>query len=341
VSARLALVVSTTSDDGGGVMAARLRHLLDAGWDAHLLCKGESWAREPALSAGLPPERVQVTVPRRRESNPFARPLRRLRPDLVHFHSAWTAVRGLRFGRLASARVVVSLRRDGQDLVAPSLERLWRRADLFLFRDEPALERAVARGCPPDRCEILPPPVPAFEPAVDGRGPLRLLSVGPLRWEQGYEHSIHAVRLLLDQGIPCEYRIVGAGEHAEAVAFARHQLGLADHVELLSANGSDGIGPADVFVDPAVADGVDTGALASAQAHGIPYVATTRAELPDGAGIAVPRRDPTALADALARLARDPALRSEMGRTARRLARPPTVAHHHARLEALYRRALG
>jgi colanic acid/amylovoran biosynthesis glycosyltransferase len=244
--------------------------------------------------------------------------------------------------------VVVSLRGDGQDLAVPDLDLVWRRGALLLFSHERALQRALERGCPEDRAEILEPPVPDLggEPRQSRNGaPLRIVSAGPLLWEQGYEHSIHAVRLLLDRGVDCEYRIVGEGDHVEAVAFARHQLGLHDHVELVSPNSGERLarelGSADVFLDPAVVDSVRAGALAAAQARGIPYVATGGGrELPEGGGISVPRRDPRALADALATLAGDRDLRLRMGREGRRVARPATLADHGLRLERLYRRAL-
>ncbi len=77
-----------------------------------------------------------------------------------------------------------------------------------------------------------------MRPRTGGRGaeprPLRLISSGPLIWEQGFEHSVHAVRLLLDMGVECTYRLLGEGLYLVAVAFARHQLGLAERVDIVS-----------------------------------------------------------------------------------------------------------
>ena len=61
------------------------------------------------------------------------------------------------------------------------------------------------------------------------------MSVGRLEWIKGYEYALLAVRRLVDQGVRCEYRIVGDGEYLEAVAFARHQLELESTVSLLGA----------------------------------------------------------------------------------------------------------
>ena len=59
-------------------------------------------------------------------------------------------------------------------------------------------------------------------------------------------------------------------------------------------------------------------------------------------GIAVPRRNPRAIAEALATLARDPDLRWRMGEAGRALPdRYPTLEDHAGLLEQLYLRVLG
>jgi glycosyltransferase involved in cell wall biosynthesis len=369
---RVALVVTTTATDPGELVAARLHHLLESGWDARLLCKGERWASDPALAdprlqrkLELAPARSPNRLPRpllrrpaglvrylgaRGEAGPFDGRLLDLRPDLVHFHSGWAAWKGMRLKWFLGCRLVISFREDGRDLDVPDPGVLWEGADLLIFPSPAALERGVARGCPRETAEVLPPPPlgvnSAPAPHNDSTGFLRILSAGSLIWEQGYEHSVHAVRLLLDMGIGCEYRIVGDGDHFPAVAFARHQLDLKDHVRLLRPDGTDRLVEetlaADVVVDPAVTDTVSPVTLATAQALGVPFIATRRAGLAEDAGIAVPRRNPRAIADGLAVFARDSALRKRMGQAGRRgIGRYPTLEDHLAQLESIYCRALG
>jgi glycosyltransferase involved in cell wall biosynthesis len=346
----VALVASNTADDGAEILALRLRYLLERDWDAWLFCKGARWREEPALRDPDIRDRIELAPHVKDDSSPFDGPLRSLQPDLVHFHSAHAARKGLREGQLQDARIAVSLCANGRDLVREDFESglLWERADVLFFADGVALERTVNRGCPRDKAMILERPVRPPDPAhrrEPGDGPLRVLSAGPLVWEQGFEHSIHAIRLLLDEGVPCVYRIVGDGTHDEAVAFARHQLGLHDHVQLVSQDG-DGQLPeellsADVFVDPRVADTTSATPLATAQAHGVPFVATVRQpRLPEEAGIEVPRRDPRAITTALARLAGDPGLREQMGRQAARTGGAWLVEDHLAELERAYEATL-
>jgi glycosyltransferase involved in cell wall biosynthesis len=283
-------------------------------------------------------------------AGPFGGRLLALRPDLVHYHSGSAGARGIGLKRLHECRVVVSLRADGKDLHVPDPEILWGNADLFLFPNPAALKRAIDAGCPPQSAEVIDTPWWTREQPASPReastGPLRILSAGPLTWEQGFEHSVHAVRLLLDQGIDCEYRIVGEGYHLTAVAFARHQLALDGHVHLIGADAGGLLArellETDVVLDPAVTDSVGPAPLLAARAFGLPFVATIREGLGKNAGIAVPRRDPRAIAEALAKLARDPGLRRQMGEAGRALPHHfPTLEDHVGRLEQLYRRVLG
>ncbi len=69
-------------------------------------------------------------------------------------------------------------------------------------------------------------------PAVAGVPQLRLLSVGPMSWTQGFDDALQAVHDVRERGIDCHLRIFGEGPYVDAVWFARHQLGLERHVEL-------------------------------------------------------------------------------------------------------------
>ncbi len=346
MSPSVALVASTTSEDDAQMFALRLRYLLERGWDAWLFLKGERWRDEPALRDPDLRARIELALNAKGDSSPFDGRLRSLRPDLVHFDSGHGAWKALRKRQLPDSKIAISFRTDGDDIMTlKDLDLLWARGDTLFFRSRAALERALDHGCPEERAAILKPPLRLADPEhrrERGNGSLRVLSAGPLVWEQGFEHSIHAIRLLLDQGVQCEYRIIGNGDHVQAVAFARHQLGLYDHVHLLpdeekAAQLPDQLRSADVFVDPAVAGTTSSAPLVTALANGVPFVATAREpSLADGAGIEVPRRDPRAIATALARLAADRELRERMGRRGEQLSGIWRMEDHLAELERLY-----
>jgi glycosyltransferase involved in cell wall biosynthesis len=364
---RVCLVGATSGAADGGLLADCVRALLSQGWDARLLWMQKPGAAnpsssDPALAPNVelrprrywhppPPALLRHPAMLRRylradgEVGPFDQPLLRLRPDLIHFHSGRDARQALRLKRFLDCRVLVSLHADGRELEEPDLERLWREADLIVVPDTPLRDRALARGCPPQKVEVLPIPLRRPQAKTEGLEPkpevLRIVSAGPLTWEQGFEHSVHAVRLLLDMGIDCHYRILGEGEYLYPVGFARHQLGLAESVELLPANGvplEDELRKADVYVDPAVRSPVPAAPLALAHAVGLPFVATERPGLPEDAGVRVRRRSPQEIAAALATLAGDSALRRRMAEASRaHSAAYPTLPDHVHRLEELYR----
>lgn len=367
----MSLVVTNTATVPGAVLSNRLRGLAESGWDARLLVRGARWTRNAALRDGALAERIEITArgDRRRpprsllrdparlarylrapgRTGPFDQRLLELRPDLIHYHSGWAAWKGIRLKELLGCRVVVGWREDGEDLGVPDLDLLWQAAEVLVFPNQVVHDRAADLGCPPHKAEVLHAPPSAIDdapaPQARGDGPLRVLSAGWVTWEQGLEHAVHAVSLLRDRGVECEYRILGAGTHVPAVGFARHQLALHDRVHLLGADGGDRLVDemrrADVFLCPAVADLPTTTALRTAQALGVPCVLTERPDVPEDAAVAVPRRDPRAIAAALARLAAEPALGERIARAAReRFDSPSAIAEDVDRLERIYRRAL-
>jgi glycosyltransferase involved in cell wall biosynthesis len=283
-----------------------------------------------------------------------------LRPGLVHFASPFSALRRAALGRAIGATVLVGLSEADLDRLARfgrgTLARAWASADILLVASPSVRERALELGCPeaaPMTLDALAPELEWFvaaaaetPPAVAAGGdrPLRILSAGPMTWRQGLEFALDAVRLLVDRGVACEYRIAGDGEFEPAVGFSRHQLGLEREVTILGSLERDELREqlawADVFLAPVVAP--EQTAVAKAQAMGVPAVATARASSPDVTlcGIDVPPRDASAVADALASLAKDPDLRERLGRMARERAREHAAPDDGGDLMRIYAEAV-
>lgn len=141
------------------------------------------------------------------------------------------------------------------------------------------------------------------EPFAQHSRPLRILTVASLDWRNGHEYALQAMSFLRTQGIPFRYRIVGTGPFLEAVAFARHELQLDDHVEFCQSSdmrSTQHFDWADLFVCAAVSDGAVHG-LAEAVGAGLPIVCSDAPRLLQGLGasgscVIVPRRDSRALA---------------------------------------------
>ena len=172
---------------------------------------------------------------------------------------------------------------------------------------EPAIDLALFR----------PRPRAAREPGA----PLRVISVGRLSWEKGYEFALQAIARVRDAGVAVEYTIYGDGPYAAPVRFAISQLGLERVVRLAGAIPREQMPgayeEADVMLHAAVAEGF-CNAVVEAQAMGIPVVTTDAGGLPENVvdgvtGFVVPRRDSEKLASRLVELARDEKLRRTLG----------------------------
>jgi len=167
-------------------------------------------------------------------------------------------------------------------------------------------------------------------------GALRILGVGRLVPKKGFDVLVEACGLLHRRGIEFTATIVGSdGEHGPALRRQITALGL-DHVlrlpgPLAPADLYDAYGAATVFCLPCrvLADGDRDGipnVLMEAMACGLPVVSTAISGIPelvaDGVnGLLVPCNDAEALAAALLRLHRDPALAARLAREGQAMVR--------------------
>jgi glycosyltransferase involved in cell wall biosynthesis len=252
-----------------------------------------------------------------------------LRPDVVFFDSVAAALPRLPAARVAGSAVAASV--EETDLEPGSLDETLQvaaAATALQFPSEGVRARAHPLGSRPGDAVIeawaADPAVaaavgtqryPGRDRSLAGR-PLRVLTAAPLTWRNGHEWALQGLRAALDAGVDLRHRIAGEGDHAPAVWFARHGLGLDEVVEI---TGEDEMGEAlrwaDAYLDAAVTAGAG-GRAAAAMMAALPVVATERTERPPGtdAGcLLVPSRDPAAIAAALGQLAGDPALMSRLG----------------------------
>jgi glycosyltransferase involved in cell wall biosynthesis len=156
---------------------------------------------------------------------------------------------------------------------------------------------------------------------------LRIVAVGTLHEVKGQTHLVDACRRLAERGVDFSCRIIGDGPDRAALAALIEEAGLHDRVVLTGRMTSDAVArelaEADVLVAPSVPtsggkrEGIPV-VLMEAMAAGLPVVASRLSGIPelvtDGTdGLLVPPGDDGAIADALERLAADPALRRRLG----------------------------
>lgn len=180
--------------------------------------------------------------------------------------------------------------------------------------------RVVRMGVDPTR----------YTPPVDGRvraagEALRVLSVGRLVPEKGAPVLVEALAQLVSQGVLVEARIVGAGPLKERLEAMISERGLSNQVTLTGPIGQDELPDvyrwADVFVLPSFQEGLPVvlmEALATECAVVTTQIAGIGELVVDGVtGHLLPAGRVDLLAEALAGLAEDPALRLRLGRAGR------------------------
>ncbi len=179
----------------------------------------------------------------------------------------------------------------------------------------------------PEHCAVIPPgtdPAPLAEGS--GGGELGLLCVASLTPRKGHAVLFHALARLKRY----TWRLFCAGSellHPPTAALLRDlaaELGLAERIEFLGELDAAVLAIryrlADVFVLPSHHEGYGM-VLAEALAWGLPIVSTTAGAIPDtvpaDAGLLAPPGDEAALAEALARVMTEPALRERLAAGAR------------------------
>jgi glycosyltransferase involved in cell wall biosynthesis len=141
---------------------------------------------------------------------------------------------------------------------------------------------------------------------------LRLVSVGRLAPEKGFDVLIEAVGVALTRGLECRLSVVGAGPEEDRLRGLIEHLGLEDRVRLAGALDGDHLltelRDADVFVSSSHREGFGV-AILEALATGLPVVATQSGGPMDFIGpedgLFVPPGDADALARAIDSIAGD------------------------------------
>jgi glycosyltransferase involved in cell wall biosynthesis len=267
--------------------------------------------------------------------------------DVIHAHwvvpNGWLAASAARAHKLP---LVVTL--HGSDMAMAEryrlLGRLARRtfetADAVTTTSEHLLRRARALGADPQRSETVYIGVDtelfsprSADPALrarlgSGTGTFLVVSVGRLAEVKGFEYLIAAASRLEGASVA----IVGDGELRREL----EQRARASSARVLVAGSiphdrvADVFAAADAVVVPSVVDragrvDATTSTVLEAMACGRPLVATNVGGIAevvkdDYNGLLVPEKDPVALAAAIERLQRDPALRDRLARQARAFA---------------------
>ena len=288
----------------------------------------------------------------------FPRALRSIPADITHLHLPYPVgeVSQLLAGRRRPYVVTyhADVTRPVQVAImrayAPVLHLVLRRAARVIATSPNYVETSPYLRPIRDRVRIVTPSVDArrFTPRPSDAPPHppTLLFVGLMRHYKGVEVLLGAMTQL-----PVETRLLLAGDGPMRVEWEalRDALGLQDRVKFLGRVPDEDLPglyqSADIFVLPATSRAEALGlVMVEAMMAGLPCVTTevgsgTSYLVREGVnGYVVSPRAPDALAEALGRLTRDPALRARMGAAGRaRALREFTLETMVQRVEDLYR----
>ena len=161
----------------------------------------------------------------------------------------------------------------------------------------------------------------------DSRPANRVLAVGRLAKEKGYEYLLRAAQILKARGVDVVVDFVGQGPEEQNLVALAAELGITERVQfrgwLPFPEVRKAMSEATVLVHPSngIGDGLPN-VVREAMAVGTPVVASDVAGIPDalsdGCGVLVPPKDVGALATSIASVLADPAQRVAIAARARR-----------------------
>ncbi len=359
--------VINLSSSAQALLRERVLALRAKGVDNHIVCIDGPYVQS-LRAAGIPVATYHLP----RGFDPFrllwslvqlTAYLRRVKPDLVHAHCLVPGLVGRLAARLAGVPVIMYTAHgfhfhDGSRGLShwAGLAAEWiggQLGDVLLTQNRADVEQAVryriarrdqvhfvGNGIAVDRFPVAPAPRASERPVV-------ITCVARLEPVKNHELVLEAAHRLVERGVAFEIRLVGNGPRRAALEARAAELGLGGHVRFLGYRDDIPalLAGSDIGVLTSLKEGIPRAALES-MAVGLPMVATrvngTREVVRHGdTGFLVEVHDARALAEALERLARDPALRARMGERGREVVRTEfDESVIVRRLERMYRECL-
>ena len=341
------IFIAESSTAVGGQELAVILHaegLLKRGHELRLILEPESPIARMAVDKRLPVTLMTMRKSRYPEAIVTLRALMaRHRPAILQVNSSRDSWIGAMASRLVRPRPkLLRIRHISAPLNRNFMTRLLYRHlfDMVVVTggDKTTRELVERDGLAPDRVAGFPIglDVDYFRPAAPDRDlrqefglPKEHLLVGLisyLRSYKGHEYFIEAARIIAAERDDVTFVIVGEGPEERSIRTRIEQLGLQAQIRMLGFRRDllNVFRSFDVFAIPSVEGDTIPQVLMQALAIGIPVVSTTVGSIPDvviqgETGFVVPPRDAGALAERIAGLLDDAALRTRMGAQGRSL----------------------
>lgn len=263
--------------------------------------------------------------------------LDKIKPDLIHAHSSKAGIVSRLAGRLRGIPVIYTVHgwafakgaRAPRRIIAwaseAALSPMASKVICVTSRDENyARTRGVLRNG--NGLTILhglsDNAAPLANPTHD---PPRLIMVARFSPQKDFITLINALPQLKARGLKFHVDFAGSGIEMHRVQKLAEHLNVSEYISFLGDRNdvAELLGQSQIFVLSTHYEGLPISILEAMRA-GLPIVATNVDGVPEAVregenGLLVPRSDPAALADALAKLIESPQLRKSMGEKSRRM----------------------
>ena len=202
--------------------------------------------------------------------------------DWIHFCFSNVGINRENIAEVLNAKMSCSLR--GQDISLfpynsnESYELLFKKIDKIHTISYSLYEQAIRLGLSKKiNFEKITPAIDIdfFKPSINKNelsDPIRILTVGRLTIQKGYDFMFDALKILKNRGLNFEYRVIGEGNYYEALSYATHYLGLKNYIKFLGKKNQKEIlnqmDWADIYVQPSIQEGF-CNSVVEAQAMGL------------------------------------------------------------------------
>ncbi len=318
------------------------RYLQELGYSSAVICQDDSELHHRLRDMSL--ERYPVRM--RSELDVFsaiaiARIMKRLKPGILHMHTAHAHTLGMMSNLFYSIPLNVVSRRVNFRIGRNFLSRLkYRFPDAYIAVSDAVRAVLVEDGIPEDRVVTIHSGIvpysreeietdylfDEFQEIDNLKGRIRLVNVAALTPQKDQATLIGAMDYLVKSDRRYILFIVGEGELKRSLLELRDILGLQDHI-VFTGFRDDAINFikfSDLYVLSSRGEGLGT-SIIEAMAMGRPIVATEVGGIPElidsgESGILVERENPVQLADAIRRVVFDDSLRNRISEGAFRKA---------------------
>jgi glycosyltransferase involved in cell wall biosynthesis len=341
---RILILADVVGGGTGKHLQALVRYWIDSGWEVRVL------AQTPPSSQMEFGDSLELCPPRRsydfyplgqlRRLKWLHSYVRRYQPALVHTYFFWSIMYGRALKRIGTIRRLVENREDqgfgwgGHEYALLRLtsrvpdhviavSEAVRQVALERERLDPARTSVIHNGIPDPVESSVARPVVLRQLGFD-EGDLLVGMVSNLnRAVKGVRYFVEAIPEILQREPRARFVILGRGEETAAVARRARELGVDQYLALpgYQEEMPRFYAAMDISVLTSLTEGLSI-ALLESMSYGLPVVVTRVGGNPelvvDGeTGFLVPAKDPTAFAEKVAVVLRDPDLRTRMGQAAR------------------------